>query len=774
MRKNQKQVNKLIFMVIVLLTQLTQANENGIIKGIVSSGSETILGASIYMKNTKIGTSTDRNGTYSFEVEAGNFVVVVSAVGYKSKEVRIKLEKHEEKILNFELEEDVFGLDQVVVTGTKTFKRRTDSPVIVGIIDSNMLTNVQACNLSEGLKFQPGLRVETDCQTCNYTQLRMNGLTGGYSQILINGRPVFSPLTGLYGLEQIPANMIERIEVVRGGGSALYGSSAIGGTVNVITKIPKESGYNLEYTYQNIDKGTSDNIFNGNGTILTHKGNAGATFFVSKRERDYYDNNGDNFSELPKLKNNSFGVNLFFLPTENQKIELSLSSMNEYRYGGEMVDKEPYLTLQSEERIHDVFIGSLDYQINFNNDNSSFISYFSGQKTARDHYTGIFPDSDEDIQNHIENPPYGISEVSTVQGGMQLNHRLEKFIKGVNVITTGTEYVVDKVYDEIEAYNYLINQKTTNLGVFFQSDWEITPSINLLTGVRADKHNLLNKFIFNPRASFLYKMKESTQFRLTWGTGFRAPQAFDADLHIAFAGGGVSRISLSPDLKEERSTSISGSVNYDKALEKFISGFTLEGFYTYLKDAFYQHPLGEDDLGELFEKRNGDGATVKGVTLELRANYDKRIQLETGLTIQSSTYDTAVSYSDALAPTRNFLRSPNVYGFATLSITPNKKFKTSVNLVYTGAMDLVHLAGAPEQLADAYLKSPTFTELSFKTGYTFNLNELDTSFELFGGVKNVLNEYQEDFDSGKNRDSNYIYGPGAPRTVFIGVKLNSI
>lgn len=774
MRKNQKQVNKLIFMVIVLLTQLTQANENGIIKGIVSSGSETILGASIYMKNTKIGTSTDRNGTYSFEVEAGNFVVVVSAVGYKSKEVRIKLKKHEEKILNFELEEDVFGLDQVVVTGTKTFKRRTDSPVIVGIIDSNMLTNVQACNLSEGLKFQPGLRVETDCQTCNYTQLRMNGLTGGYSQILINGRPVFSPLTGLYGLEQIPANMIERIEVVRGGGSALYGSSAIGGTVNVITKIPKESGYNLEYTYQNIDKGTSDNIFNGNGTILTHKGNAGATFFVSKRERDYYDNNGDNFSELPKLKNNSFGVNLFFLPTENQKIELSLSSMNEYRYGGEMVDKEPYLTLQSEERIHDVFIGSLDYQINFNNDNSSFISYFSGQKTARDHYTGIFPDSDEDIQNHIENPPYGISEVSTVQGGMQLNHRLEKFIKGVNVITTGTEYVVDKVYDEIEAYNYLINQKTTNLGVFFQSDWEITPSINLLTGVRADKHNLLNKFIFNPRASFLYKMKESTQFRLTWGTGFRAPQAFDADLHIAFAGGGVSRISLSPDLKEERSTSISGSVNYDKALEKFISGFTLEGFYTYLKDAFYQHPLGEDDLGELFEKRNGDGATVKGVTLELRANYDKRIQLETGLTIQSSTYDTAVSYSDALAPTRNFLRSPNVYGFATLSITPNKKFKTSVNLVYTGAMDLVHLAGPPEQLADAYLKSPTFTELSFKTGYTFNLNELDTSFELFGGVKNVLNEYQEDFDSGKNRDSNYIYGPGAPRTFFIGVKLNSI
>lgn len=767
-------MNKIVFIVIVLVTQLCLANDNGIVKGKVTSGNLVVPGVSIYVKNTNIGSSTNFEGEYYFEVPNGKVIVMASAVGYKSKEFSIKIEKHEIKVLNFELEEDVFGLDQVVVTGTKTFKRQTNSSVIVGIIDSQTLNNVQACNLSEGLKFQPGLRVETDCQTCNYTQLRMNGLAGGYSQILINGRPVFSPLTGLYGLEQIPANMIERIEVVRGGGSALYGSSAIGGTVNVITKIPKESGFNLDYTHQNINKGASDNIFNANATVVTHSGNAGASFFVSKRERDYYDHNGDNFSELPKLKNNSFGVNLFVLPSENQKLELSLSSMNEYRYGGEMVDKAPHLTLQSEERVHNVFIGGLDYQINFNNDSSSFISYVSGQKTDRDHYTGIFPDAGEEIENHLENPPYGISEVSTFQGGMQLNHKIEKFLNGINVITAGAEYVKDEVFDEIEAYNYLIDQKTTNLGIFFQSDWEITPQLNLLTGVRADKHNLLNNFIFNPRASFLYKLKNTTQFRLTWGTGFRAPQAFDADLHIAFAGGGVSRISLSPDLKQERSSSISASVNYDKASEKFIGGFTLEGFYTYLKNAFYQHPLGEDELGELFEKRNGEGALVKGITIELRANYNKKLQLETGLTLQSSTYDKAVSYSDELESKRKFLRAPDVYGFATLSITPNKRFNSSINLIYTGSMDLVHLAGSPEQLTDEYVSSPTFTELSFKSGYTFNLKQLDTSFEIFGGVKNMLNSYQADFDSGKNRDSNYIYGPGAPRTIFFGVKFGSL
>ena len=139
-----------------------------------------------------------------------------------------------------DFKEKVMELDAVVVTGTKTYKRQTNSNIIVNVLNSENLEMVQACNLSEGLKFQPGLRVETDCQTCNYTQLRMNGLSGGYSQILINGRPVFSPLTGLYGMEQLPVNMIDRVEVIRGGGSSLYGSSAIGGTVNVITKIPKK------------------------------------------------------------------------------------------------------------------------------------------------------------------------------------------------------------------------------------------------------------------------------------------------------------------------------------------------------------------------------------------------------------------------------------------------------------------------------------------------------------------------------------------------------
>jgi len=769
-------MRKLILLLITISIQTTSLiAQTGSVSGQVISQKKAIEFVNIKIEGTDLITTTDANGYFKIQnIPFGEWEVNASFLGFENQVQSITLNlEFPTANLEFEIEENSFEFDQVVVTGTKTFKRQTQSPVIVNVIDSKLLDNIQACNLSEGLRFQPGLRVETDCQTCNYTQLRMNGLGGGYSQILINGRPIFSPLTGLYGMEQIPTSMIERIEIVRGGGSALYGSSAIGGTVNVITKLPKESNFDFGYTYQSINGGANDQILSGNVTALTHEKNAGVSFFVNNRNREYYDHNGDNFSELPALRNNTFGANFFFLPTENQKIELSLSSLNEYRYGGEMVDKPAHLALQSEERTHDILMTSLDYQLNFNEDNSSFIVYFAGQNTDRKHYTGIVPDDADELLAHLENSPYGISKNYTFQGGTQLNHRFNNFLKGSNVFTFGTEYVYDDVLDVIDAYQYKIDQTTTNIGAFLQSDWEVTPNLNLLTGFRADKHNLLDDAIVSPRVSLLYKHKTATQFRLTWGTGFRAPQAFDADLHIAFAGGGISRISLADDLKEERSNSLSGSVNYDYADKDYIVGFTLESFYTHLNDAFYLHPLGADNLGERFEKRNGDGSTVKGVTFEVRANYNKKTQFEAGYTLQSSLYDSPIAYIDGLEEKSVFLRTPNQYGYATLSFFPTSNFNTTLNLVYTGAMELAHFAGAPEQDVDEFIVTKAFTELSIKSSYTFKLKRMDTGFEVFGGIKNMTNAYQNDFDSGKNRDSNYVYGPGAPRTFFVGLKVKS-
>jgi len=749
--------------------------QTGVVQGILKIEGEPIEFAQIAVISTNFGTTTNFQGKFSLEnIPFGQYQIIGSYLGYAEMVKEVTLDADHPKLdLDFDLTEQIFQVEDIVVTGTKTFKRQTNSPVIVNVVNSQTISNVQACNLSEGLKFQPGLRVETDCQTCNYTQLRMNGLGGGYSQILINGRPIFSPLTGLYGMEQLPANMIERIEVVRGGGSSLYGSSAIGGTVNVITKIPKKNGYELDYTYQNIDGQTSDHTVSGNATLISDNRNSGISLFMNHRERDFYDANGDNFSEIPLIKNTAIGANLFFIPKEDQKLELSISNIHEYRLGGEMItDKPAFLTQQSEERTHDVWMGSADYQINFNDENSSLITYFAWQNTDRKHYTGIQPDRDTpEFQEFLANPPYGTSDVSTVNVGVQLNHKIDNFLSGKNVFTLGTEYVYDDVLDDIPAYNYLIDQTSKDIGVFLQSDWEITDQLTLLSGLRIDQHNLVDGLVFSPRASLLYKFKTNTQFRFSYGTGFRAPQAFDTDLHIAFAGGGISRIFLSPELERENSRSFSASVNYDQPMENWVAGFTLEGFHNRLTDVFFLQPVGSDAFGELFEKQNGDGATVKGITVELRGNYNRQIQLEGGFTIQSSKFDNPVQYIDDFAGIREFTRTPNDYAYAILTFTPEKKWNATLNYIYTGTMKVPHFAGAPNQTVDEIITSNPFSELSTKVGYTFPVEKLGNQVEIYGGIKNIFNAYQDDFDIGKDRDSNYVYGPAQPRTFFVGVKF---
>lgn len=765
-------MKNVLYIFLFLFSAILSA-QNKTISGIISVENKPLASATVTLNGGEKMTTSDEKGFYQFtNLSSGVYEIVVSGVSYQSAKKNIVLSEKTSYKLYFDVTNFQNSLEEVVVTGTRTFKRKTDSPVIVNVLDSKTLQNLQVCNLAEGLKFQPGLRVETNCQTCNYQQLRMNGLAGGYSQILINGRPIFSPLMGLYGMEQLPVNMIDRIEVIRGGGSSLYGSSAIGGTVNVITKIPAKDAFELNSTYHNLDGQTSDYQLNGNATFVSENRDAGVSLFMTHRERDFFDANNDNFSEIPKIENNSIGANMFFKPTENQKIEISLSNLNEYRFGGEMVDKPAFLTQQSEERKHKIWLGSFDYQINFNDQKSSLITYAAWQNTDRTHYTGIFPDKPDDIQNHLENPPYGISDNQTLQGGLQFNYRLDDFFKGSNILTVGSEYISDKIFDEIPSYNYLVNQHTKNWGSFLQSDWAIVPNLNLLSGVRMDFHNLIDEVVFSPRLALMYKLKQNTQFRLSYGTGFRAPQAFDTDLHIAFAGGGVSRVIFDPDLKQERSKSWSASVNYDKASEKFIAGFTLEGFYTHLNDAFVLENVGNDEFGEVFEKRNGDGATVQGITLELRANYNKKFQIESGFTIQTARFESPVTYVDGVAPTSDFLRTPNQYGFANFTMNASERLKFNLNYVFTGEMQITHFAGAPTQTVDEFKTTPTFSELNTKIGYTIPSLKFDMNFEIYGGVKNIFNQFQSDFDIGKNRDSNYVYGSALPRTVFIGLKIS--
>ena len=745
------------------------------IKGVIKDKVSPLAYALVVLNQGEFVTQTDKNGRFEFKnIAQGNHTLEISLLSYETLITEIVIQENKDLSINFELETAFSIINDVVVTGTKTFKRKTDSPVIVGILSSKAMTDVQACNLSEGLKFQPGLRIETDCQTCNYTQLRMNGLAGGYSQILINGRPIFSPLTGLYGLEQLPVNMIDKIEVVRGGGSSLYGSSAVGGTVNILTKIPTKNMYELSYTNQLVNGQATDHQINANTSLVTKNKKSGISLFANTRNREIYDHNGDGFSELPTLENRALGANFFTRFTDNQKLEVSLSNLREYRYGGEIVEGPAHLAAQSEERNTSLWMASADYQIKFNEDKSSIITYAAFQRTIRDHFTGIQPDDAEELEAYLINPPYGESDVSTYNLGVQLNHELKDFWLGSNILTVGAEYVYDAVFDEIESYNYLIDQVTENVGVFAQSDWELSKKWNVLSGVRMDQHNFIDELVFSPRVSVLYKPKSMSQLRLNYAQGFRAPQAFDADLHIAFAGGGISRVTLDENLQQENSHSLSASWNFDKPTDDYVFGYTIEGFYTRLENGFVTESVGEDDFGEVFLKRNGRGASVQGATVELRANYKRRYQWESGFTLQTSRNDESVVYIEGQEGTRDFIRTPNSYGFVTLSMELLESLSVNMNYVYTGSMLVPHFGGAPNQLLDELFVSDPFSELSVRGSYTLGLPKIKSNIELFAGVKNIFNSYQDDFDIGKNRDSNFVYGPSSPRTFFIGVKTSSL
>ncbi|NBW33154.1 MAG: hypothetical protein EBR22_04280, partial [Cytophagia bacterium] len=296
-------------------------------------------------------------------------------------------------------------LDEVVITGSREFQRRRESPVAVHVVNRRALQGIQANNALEGLRLIPGLRTETNCQTCHYTQVRMNGLPGGYSQILWNGRPVVSSLLGLYGLDMWPASMVERIEVVRGGGSTMYGSNAVGGTVNIITRTPDQNGFSLGSTYRRVGGGASDGLVDGQLSRLFAEGRGAVQVLYNHRSRQWWDANGDGLSELPKTNADNMSLNAYWRPKVGGRWNLSLQTMREYRYGGSMVFGPVYLASQAEERKTRAKLGHLDYRKTWNQGRSNLVAYTAWQGVQREHYTGIFPDS----------PSFGESSLRWVQ-----------------------------------------------------------------------------------------------------------------------------------------------------------------------------------------------------------------------------------------------------------------------------------------------------------------------------------------------------------------------
>ena len=714
----------------------------------------------VLLRGTTIGVTTENTGHYTIRnVPEGDFVVEVSAIGYKTQTRSIHIAKGRSYEVNFSLEEDFVQIDGVIVSATRSETTRKMSPTLVNVVGMDVYNKTGATTVAQGLSFQPGVRVENNCQNCGFQQVRINGLDGQYTQILIDSRPIFSALAGVYGIEQLPANMVDRVEVMRGGGSALFGSSAIAGTINIITKEPVRNSSSISHTLTAIGSSAFHNTTDLNASIVSEDNKLGLAIFGQNTQKDGWDANGDGFTELSKISGQTAGFRGYVKTGLYSKVTAEYHHLQEFRRGGDNLDLPPHEAMIAEQTKHGINTGGLKFDWFSKNQKHRLNVFASVQHIDRESYYGAGQDPNA----------YGKTTDLTWVGGAQYIHKMDRFLFLPSDLTVGLEYNEDYLKDNMWGYDRVTDQTVRIVSAYAQNEWK-NQYWGILIGGRLDKHNLINGLIFSPRANLRYNPSENINLRASYSYGFRAPQAFDEDLHIDNVGGTVSMIVLADDLRVEKSQSVSVSADLYHSWGDWQGNVLVEGFFTDLGDVFALKELGFNEEGILMKERcNESGARVFGGNLEGKIAWRNVFQMQLGLTAQRSRYKEARAWSDDVEATRKMFRTPDMHGYMTASYNPLKQMTLSLTGTYTGSMLIEHHAGMIDR--NITEQTPGFWDMGFKAAYDFKIYS-SFSLQLNAGVQNIFNSFQRDFDSGADRDSGYIYGPTLPRTFYLGVKLN--
>ena len=713
----------------------------------------------VVLKGTTIGVTTESTGHYMIRnVPEGRFVVEVSAVGYKTQSREIEIRKGRSYEVNFILEEDHIMLEGTIVSATRSETTRKMSPTLVNVVGMDTYNRTNSTTVAQGLAFQPGVRVENNCQNCGFQQVRINGLDGQYTQILIDSRPIFSALAGVYGIEQLPANMVDRVEVMRGGGSALFGSSAIAGTINIITKEPVRNSSSISHTTTSIGGSSAlHNTTDINASIVSEDNKLGLAVFGQNTSKEAWDANDDGYTELSKISGQTVGFRGYIKTGLYSKITTEYHHLQEFRRGGDNLDLPPHEAMIAEQTKHGINTGGLKYDW-FSKDQKHRLNAFASiQHIDRESYYGAGQDPNA----------YGKTTDLTWVAGSQYIYKAENCLFLPADLTVGVEYNEDYLKDNMWGYNRQTEQTVRIVSAYAQNEWK-NEIWGILIGGRLDKHNLIRNLIFSPRANLRYNPSENLNFRASYSYGFRAPQAFDEDLHIDNVGGTVSMIRLADDLRVEKSQSVSVSADMYRSWGDWQGNLLLEGFYTDLDDVFALKELGFENGILIKERHNESGARVFGGNIEGKVAWRDIFQLQLGVTKQNSKYKEARSWSDDVEATRRMFRTPDFHGYFTASYNPMQALTLALSGTYTGSMLIEHHAGMIE--INETVETPSFFDMGFKAAYDFKVYK-SFSLQLNAGVQNMFNSFQNDFDFGADRDSGYIYGPTLPRTIFMGIKL---
>jgi outer membrane receptor for ferrienterochelin and colicins len=758
---------KIIATAIFALTVQLSVAQTATIAGKIISEGKPVEFANIGLVGTSHVGVTDVSGFYNIHnIPSGNYVVKVSCIGFDKMEKKVTVKEGDNFNLNFDLTNFANTLNEVVITGTMKEVSRLESPVPVEVYTPTYFKKNPTPNIYEALQNVNGVRPQLNCQVCNTGDIHINGLEGPYTMVLIDGMPIVSSLSTVYGLSGIPNSLIERIEVVKGPASSLYGSEAIGGLINIITKKPQNAPvisadvFGTSWGEYNADLGFKLNA-GKKASVLT-----GINYF---NFQNITDNNNDNFTDMTLQDRISVFQKWNFERKDNRLLSIAGRYMYEDRWGGD-------LRWEKQFRGGDSIYGESIYT-------QRWEALGNYQLPTKEKLMLSFS-----YNNHNQNSVYGITSYNAQQSIAFMQLTWDKKI-GRNDFLFGTAlrytYYDDNTpatatADTINQQNQ--PQNTYLPGLFIQDEISITDKQKLLLGFRYD-YNSYHGNIYTPRFAYKWTVNDKNILRLNAGNGFRVVNLFTED-HAALTGARI--VEIKNALIPERSYNI--NLNYIKKMYSnngtFI-GLDASAFYTYFNNRIVGN-FDTDPNKIIYDNLNGY-AESKGISLNIDVAFNNSFKIIAGGTLMEN----ALTENGI---TKQQILTENFTGTWAVSYKINK---AKLAIDYTGnvysPMRLPLLGNNDPRNA----KSPWWSIQNIQITYDGLKN-----FQIYGGVKNLLNwtpnkgnpfiiaRSNDPFDKDVQFDSNgqaiatasnpygltfdpsYVFAPNQGARMFFGIRYS--
>ena len=719
---------KIYLKIFLLIFSITCNSQNNSLAGKISGGLENLSYVNIFIQNTKLGTSSNEDGYYQIKnIPSGTYKIVVSSLGYKTKATEITFNKNEnEKIIqNFSLVSDN-SLDEIVVSGNLRPVSKSASSVPVDVYSKSFFKKNPTPSIFESLQNVNGVRPQLNCNVCNTGDIHINGLEGPYTFVLIDGMPIVSGLSTVYGLTGIPQALIQRVEVVKGPASTLYGSEAVGGIINIITKKPSNSpmlfvdSFSSSWEEINTDIGFK---YNASKKI---QGLLGINYF---NYQNIIDNNNDNFTDLT-LQNRISIFNKLNIERRNNKLfTVAFRYVYEDRWGGETNWNKSF-------RGTDLVYGESIYT-------SRWETFGTYELPTTENIRLQFS-----ANGHHQDSFYGTDSYKADQliafGQLIYNKKIKKkhdLLFGIAYRYTTYD---DNTFATSESDGETNKPSVIHLpGVFLQDEISLTNQHKLLIGARYD-YNSLHGTIFSPRVNYKWNSKNNKNIlRFSIGNGFRVANIFTED-HAALSG--AREVVFEGELSPEKSWN--ANVNFVKkiSINNTLISLDASGFYTHFNNRIL--PDYETDSNKIIYANLNGFSVSKGLSLNSDISFPLGLTMNIGATLMD------VSINENNIKKRQLLTE----SFSGVwSISYNLK-KSRIKIDYTG-----NLYGP--------MKLPLLSELDPRRGESpwFSIQNIQitknigTSWEMYGGIKNILNftpannsiaRSFDPFDSGVDFNSN--------------------